>query len=469
MHTLKKTAILCTTLALATTLSGCPKQLNNVSPIESITPNPEESTQEASHETAATPKTCDIPPEERPDVPHEVSYRAHVDSKTLLDAYEIDQSINDTVCNLIKSGADVQPLIDKNVHQDKNQAALMFDCASVGYNVAALEALVPFLENNDKITASLTEQVHGFNYRYIFDENCINIIDIDYILKDSTRRNEFLRFCKQMIQAGSDFDIDVQQAVLNDILSSSLNTEKFELAEEFIKEFGIDINDEEIDGNTILSFHACDAETVRFLVKLGASPNTQDTNGHTPLMNAVDWGDLECVKLLIEMGADVNETSYRAELSINRTALSHAFELNEENKNRAEIIKVLIQSGAKVRLEEFKEAYNYSIDTEEILLDAGAPKEDVERAIRYLSLDIYDVNSVKAFFKDYRLEPDFFIAHGPCGIDYKKAEKTFIQAGIPKKDIIPALYNGLTECCRLAEEQGEYDSTECTQVIDMLH
>lgn len=49
-----------------------------------------------------------------------------------------------------------------------------------------------------------------------------------------------------------------------------------------------------------------DRESVRLLLARGASPETQDEEGHFPLYQAAAEGSLEIVQLLVEAGAFVN-------------------------------------------------------------------------------------------------------------------------------------------------------------------
>ena len=45
-------------------------------------------------------------------------------------------------------------------------------------------------------------------------------------------------------------------------------------------------------------------DNLRTLLELGGDPNQIDWGARTPLMEAVDWVDVDCVKLLMEKGAD---------------------------------------------------------------------------------------------------------------------------------------------------------------------
>ena len=74
------------------------------------------------------------------------------------------------------------------------------------------------------------------------------------------------------------------------------------------------------------------------LIKAGANVNLHDVMGVTSLMNAASKGNHDCIKLLVESGADVNKmTIYRA---IPQTALSMSVD--------ADTLQLLIEAGADV-------------------------------------------------------------------------------------------------------------------------
>jgi ankyrin repeat protein len=77
------------------------------------------------------------------------------------------------------------------------------------------------------------------------------------------------------------------------------------------------------------------AKILKTLVESGADPNGKDSNqyGHTPVINAANFGEMEMVKLLLAAGADVSATNYEG-----MTALHFA--------DNAEIARFLIDAGA---------------------------------------------------------------------------------------------------------------------------
>jgi len=85
-----------------------------------------------------------------------------------------------------------------------------------------------------------------------------------------------------------------------------------------------------------------DIQKVNELIAKGANVNAKSHYGLTPLEGAVWNGHIELVKLLIEKGADVNE-----KLDNNETALSIAQSKTSPYYPQEEIVKLLIQAGAK--------------------------------------------------------------------------------------------------------------------------
>src|SRR5262245_12368585 len=52
----------------------------------------------------------------------------------------------------------------------------------------------------------------------------------------------------------------------------------------------------------------------------GASPNSRDDSGNTPLLHAAGYGDVACVSLLLKRGAEVNATNAQGASALMRAA-----------------------------------------------------------------------------------------------------------------------------------------------------
>ena len=112
-----------------------------------------------------------------------------------------------------------------------------------------------------------------------------------------------------------------------------------------IAEAGVDVDEHRDDGYTALMLMAMlgQTDTVRVLLDVGADVNAiAKADGSSALIFAVYGGTTEIVSTLIEAGADVSIADVGTGTGDGRTALSYA-----EEKNHAEIVDVLKRAGAK--------------------------------------------------------------------------------------------------------------------------
>jgi len=134
----------------------------------------------------------------------------------------------------------------------------------------------------------------------------------------------------------------------------------------------VDVNAPAPDGATALHWvaHLNDFETAKLLVGAGASVDTANRYGVTPLMSAATNGNIAMIKLLLEAGADPN-----AALPEGETVLMTA-----ARTGRAEAVKALLDRGAAVNAQEswrqqtalMWAAAEGHLDTVDTLIQAGA-------------------------------------------------------------------------------------------------
>lgn len=98
------------------------------------------------------------------------------------------------------------------------------------------------------------------------------------------------------------------------------------------------INTRGADGSGALHIVArrSDAVYLRFLLQKGANPNLQDSNGNTAAMLAVENGFVEAIPILKTYRADMNVANSRGETPLIRAV---------QNRNAA-AVRVLLESGA---------------------------------------------------------------------------------------------------------------------------
>lgn len=91
-----------------------------------------------------------------------------------------------------------------------------------------------------------------------------------------------------------------------------------------------------------------DLEKVRSLLELGADINAKDEHGQTALMNAAHAGRIELVRLLVEHGADLNATAKYKLTALMLAILGH----------HAEVAQLLIESGADLNVRSSKSFFS---------------------------------------------------------------------------------------------------------------
>ena len=99
----------------------------------------------------------------------------------------------------------------------------------------------------------------------------------------------------------------------------------------------------------LFNTHPFSVEDIMKVVREGANPNIKDSEGDTPLMQAVSTGNEEVTKLLISKGADVNAKNSGGEsvLAIAKDYYEVDEENSEQNLDETPIIKILKKAGAK--------------------------------------------------------------------------------------------------------------------------
>lgn len=86
----------------------------------------------------------------------------------------------------------------------------------------------------------------------------------------------------------------------------------------FLMKRGVSIETANEAGYTVLNYAAAEGQERAVLTALahGADPNTTEAGGWTPFLNAVDAGNLNMVKAILNAGARVSDTSYESALNL---------------------------------------------------------------------------------------------------------------------------------------------------------
>ena len=100
----------------------------------------------------------------------------------------------------------------------------------------------------------------------------------------------------------------------NPLMYAAANTRSISLGERLISDYGLDVNEENRDGETalILAIREGGRDFTELLLDKGASVTKSDKQGKTPLhYAALHWDDPEIFNMLIHRGANVNARDYR--------------------------------------------------------------------------------------------------------------------------------------------------------------
>lgn len=125
------------------------------------------------------------------------------------------------------------------------------------------------------------------------------------------------------------------------------------------------------------------ADTIELIIKIGADINAPN-HFETPLMNAANKPEI--MKLLIKHGADVNASN-----PFGKSALFYAIQFGDY-----ECVKTLVDQGANVNktlhsLEEFEKLYDNSINRGMFMLESVANFTPLIYAMRYANQDVQDL------------------------------------------------------------------------------
>ncbi len=182
----------------------------------------------------------------------------------------------------------------------------------------------------------------------------------------------FRSIVETLIQKGA--NINIENQLNNSPLKKAIEKKHFDIAEILIKH-GADINAKCMQGFLLLSINSQKTEAVRFLIENSYDINTP-FNGSTPLIGAVDQGNVDTIKLLLSHGADINHVPER-----DLPALSLA-----SKKGDLEIVKLLISNKADINIKA------YRTDETPILISSKAGHAEVVKELLKAGADVNSMN-----------------------------------------------------------------------------
>lgn len=235
--------------------------------------------------------------------------------------------------------------------------------------------------------SSLTEQVRGF-ITELKDKLHSKII----MMKSNLNKKLFnkaselnLEEMKVLVEKGADiFSLDEYDESLLGVVVKIENAEECII---YLLDNGFDINSQENYLSRTALIIACsysNPNNVGLLLKEGADPNLVDENGDSALTQAAAIGCLECIKLLISYGVNINE------IRQGRTPLMVA--LYNQNDN-LEMVNFLLENGADINAEggygtALWTAISYeNLDMVKFLINKGAKIEGIKNIQNETTLD----------------------------------------------------------------------------------
>lgn len=154
--------------------------------------------------------------------------------------------------------------------------------------------------------------------------------------------------------------------------------------EEAIKN-GADINARRKDGSSVIMYaaHEGRAECLRWLIDRGADVNAMDNCGRTALMGVVRYGySNDCLDILVGAGADVNIADHYGVTATMIVATDGRF---AGVTGGAEWLRVFIKAGADINAVDCRgytaarqAAYNRNVDCLLFLIESGADLEKTD-------------------------------------------------------------------------------------------
>ncbi|MEM1054582.1 MAG: ankyrin repeat domain-containing protein [Bacteroidota bacterium] len=147
-----------------------------------------------------------------------------------------------------------------------------------------------------------------------------------------------------LLAAGADPLVTATDFEGNGAMHYAVRVENAE-AIQFLTEAGVPVDQRAGDGMTALmqavGYGGRSMETVRLLLRLGASVSATDDGGDTPLHWTARWDGAEAARILLEEGADPNAVAER----FGYTPLHTAFLFSTD----AALVPVLLEAGADPR------------------------------------------------------------------------------------------------------------------------
>ncbi|KAF3906882.1 Ankyrin-3 [Orbilia brochopaga] len=176
-------------------------------------------------------------------------------------------------------------------------------------------------------------------------------------------RPDLVEACKLFIKKGVDINQPIKLLSFEDTATAlhvAVSSKSIELFEAVMEHPAVNVHAVDVQGMTPLSWVNLSKHTdypleiatkmVKSLLDAGADPNHQDHNSGGPLMYAVMAQNKDCVELLLQHGADVNDDNHQG-LTALHVAASPVYTTNRGADTAESIIRLLLMYGADIEVE----------------------------------------------------------------------------------------------------------------------
>ncbi|KAK6359218.1 hypothetical protein TWF696_000382 [Orbilia brochopaga] len=252
---------------------------------------------------------------------------------------------------LVKNWADLNEL------DDKGRSPLITAITSAADSSRNLERTLKVLVEHG---ADITATWDGYTYFYYL----LGLIWQDgWIRGIHPPRSDLVNTCILFIKQGVDINQHLQLLGFDDTATAlhvAVSSKSIDLFRALMEHPDVNVHSKDIQGMTPLSWVNLSQHTnypleiatkmVKALLDAGADPNHQDKNSGGPLVYAVEAQNKDCVELLLQHGADVNDDDYQGLTALHVAAAP----INSANRGADmadSIIRLLLMYGADIETE----------------------------------------------------------------------------------------------------------------------
>jgi len=371
--------------------------------------------------------------------------KENTDKTTLMHAAKLEQT--EVMKILIENGSNI------NIQDNTGKTLLMYAIENQNIELSKL-----LLENRINIHLKNAYGRDALIYSSIHGQNEIANLLIANGINTYLKDNEQVNAMSYALEKGY---FDIAQAILNNgtelniIDNNHMNTlmrainhfhskNKTILLESIKKiiEYGVDVNHEDISGNTAL-FYAIEREfidVIKFLIDSGANVNHANREKESPLLYSVknpDRYNIDIINLLIDSGADIKAEDKYGNNVVIYIFISHRFRVLSQQSE--DLIISLIENGINIKgiYNEGKlESSEHFANGTNLLMFAAACGS--LKIVKYLLNNNFEVNETDS---DGKTAIDYYLMYLCDTVVNKEIVKKLIDSGAKVNNVLSSLFD----------------------------